>query len=275
MEALNLAGIPVISNQGTGGGYEIPDNYRLSRQYLSTSDMKSILAAIRGVNAALDDRELEMVHEKIQALLPVSEGFGPAADDEYIVFDPMGWDRSRRTAGKIQTLYDAARKRKIVSIRYVDSGGKESLRHMEPMTVIQKGFSWYVHGYCLKRKAFRLFKLKRIRQLEVEKSSFCRRPGSYLQSNELHQDTDDMITVVMKFASQLRHVVEEYFDEASVEASSSDCLTVRIDLPYGEWLIGMILAYGDLVEVISPEFLRDEIRTCLEKTLKKYNTVQT
>jgi len=35
IEAINLAGIPIISNQGGGGGYEIPENYKLNKQYLS------------------------------------------------------------------------------------------------------------------------------------------------------------------------------------------------------------------------------------------------
>ena len=43
IESINLSGIPVISNQGMDGGYEIPDNYKLSRQYLSLSDLKAIL----------------------------------------------------------------------------------------------------------------------------------------------------------------------------------------------------------------------------------------
>ena len=33
IEAINMAGIPIISNQGANGGYEIPDHYKLNKQY--------------------------------------------------------------------------------------------------------------------------------------------------------------------------------------------------------------------------------------------------
>ena len=73
INALNLAGIPVISNQGTGGGYELPDNYKFNKQFMSIADMRSILSALKGVNAVLDDDDIAVIFEKVQSLLPENE----------------------------------------------------------------------------------------------------------------------------------------------------------------------------------------------------------
>jgi predicted DNA-binding transcriptional regulator YafY len=53
IEAINLAGIPVISYPGNSGGFGIMENYRLDRQLLTLNDMLGILTALKGVNSAL------------------------------------------------------------------------------------------------------------------------------------------------------------------------------------------------------------------------------
>ncbi|MFP4164098.1 MAG: helix-turn-helix transcriptional regulator [Chitinispirillaceae bacterium] len=47
IEALNAAGIPVVSYQGAGGGYCLMKNYRIDRQVFSLDDMLSIVAAFK------------------------------------------------------------------------------------------------------------------------------------------------------------------------------------------------------------------------------------
>jgi predicted DNA-binding transcriptional regulator YafY len=59
MDAINLAGIPIVSFAGNDGGFGIMENYRIDSQALTLNDMFTILSAFKGVTTSLDDVELE------------------------------------------------------------------------------------------------------------------------------------------------------------------------------------------------------------------------
>ncbi|OGR22475.1 MAG: hypothetical protein A2277_17995 [Desulfobacterales bacterium RIFOXYA12_FULL_46_15] len=265
IESINLSGIPVISNQGMDGGYEIPENYKLSRQYLSLSDLRSILTALKGINAALDDKEIELIFEKIQCLLPDNEKTGSKNDREILVFDTFGWGKQEKSAGRIQILYEAIKNHRLVDILYRDGNGQSSQRVVEPMTLIQKGFSWYLFGFCRERNALRLFKLTRMKHVTELPGRFERRPGHYREIKTEWPPSEKKLEAVLKFSAGLKHKVEDYHEDSDIIAEDEDSITVKTFLPNGEWLMATILAYGPDVEVLSPESLRKQIRDRIDQ----------
>ncbi len=271
IEAINLSGIPVISNQGMDGGYGIPDNYKLSRQYLSLSDLRAILTALKGINAALEDKDIELIFEKVQSLLPDSEKTSPGNNAETLVFDTFGWGRQEKSVTRIQTLYEAIKNCRIVEIGYRDGYGNASQRIVEPMTLIQKGFSWYLFGFCRGKKDFRLFKLTRMKTLKELHDRFKRRPGQYREMDTEWLPPENNPEVVLKFSSALRHRVEDYHEDSGIIAEDQDSITVKTRLPHGEWLLATILAYGPDVEVLSPISLRKEVEDRIGRMASLYH----
>ena len=270
IESINISGIPVISNQGMDGGYEIPENYKLSRQYLSLSDLRSILTALKGINAALDDKEIELIFEKIQCLLPESEKTGPKNDTETLVFDTFGWGKQEKSAGRIQTLYEAIKNHRLIDILYLDGNGRSSQRIVEPMTLIQKGFSWYLFGFCRERKDFRLFKLTRMKGINELSDRFERRPGHYQDIATEWSSPEKNLEMVLKFSAGLRHRIEEYHEDSDIIAEDGDFITVKMAVPYGEWLLTTLLAYGPDVEILSPKFLRNKVKDRIDQMASLY-----
>ncbi len=47
IEAINLAGIPIVSQVGSNGGFYIIDNYKINHQLLTLEDMISIIEALK------------------------------------------------------------------------------------------------------------------------------------------------------------------------------------------------------------------------------------
>lgn len=270
IEAINLSGIPVISNQGMAGGYEIPDNYKLSRQYLSLSDLRAILTALKGINAALEDKDLELIFEKVQSLLPDSEKTGSGNNAETLVIDTFGWRRQEKSANRIQTLYEAIKNCRLVAIGYRDGYGKASQRIVEPMTLIQKWFSWYLFGFCREKKDFRLFKLTRMKSIKELSDRFERRSGYYREIQTEWPTHEKNLEVVLKFAAHLRHRVEDYHEDADIVAEAQDSITIKTRFPDGEWLLATILAYGSDVEVLSPASLRKEVKNRIDRMASLY-----
>lgn len=269
IEAINLAGIPVISLQGNQGGYEIPENYKLNKQYLSISDMRSILTGLQGVNATLDDDQIRLLLEKIQGLLPQSFPGREQGDDLMIIFDPYGWGDQTRTAEKVQQLFEMIKQQQLLQLDYSDSHGNQTIRQIEPMTLIQKGFAWYLYGWCALKKDFRLFKLTRIRRFEQLPQTFKRRSNTFKSNVKPWGSPGKQIEITLKYDIALAHLVDEYHDESQILSRDEHSVIVTDVFPDGEWLYGMILSHGTRIEVLAPDDIRCKVaeRICRMKRL--------
>jgi predicted DNA-binding transcriptional regulator YafY len=78
------------------------------------------------------------------------------------------------------------------------------------------------------------------------------------------------VSAMLRFRPELRVLVEDFFSYADIRDDESGFLLVKLELPEDNWLYGMILSYGDGVEVISPAPLREKIAEISRKTLQLY-----
>jgi predicted DNA-binding transcriptional regulator YafY len=70
IDAINMAGIPIISYPGNNGGFGIVDNYKLSHQLLTLNNLCSILSALKNMNSTIENSELDASIEKLRNLIP-------------------------------------------------------------------------------------------------------------------------------------------------------------------------------------------------------------
>ena len=82
MEAIDLAGIPVISVQGPSGGYGIMEGYKMDRRLVTVDDLFFIITALRSIGGSLDDRRIDDALEKMRGLLPATGG-GPTGTKNF------------------------------------------------------------------------------------------------------------------------------------------------------------------------------------------------
>ena len=175
VEAINLAGVPVISTRGQGGGFTVMDDFRIDRQVLSLDDMAAISSALRGVHGALEDPKSRRALEKITALVPEALSGELTTRSQMLVISPSPYGQSDRIRETIQTLHQAVVGSRPVTFVYHDAKGQESLRRVEPHTLLLYGSTWYLYGWCLLRQDWRLFRLARIREVRESGTSFTRR----------------------------------------------------------------------------------------------------
>ncbi len=50
MDAINMAGIPVCSTSGVGGGFEIMQNYKIEKKVFTDADLSAILTGLYGLS---------------------------------------------------------------------------------------------------------------------------------------------------------------------------------------------------------------------------------
>ena len=158
IEALCKAGIPIQTTQGVGGGISIMSGYRMDRTILTSRDMQVIMAGLRSLDSVSGSSYYSQLMEKIQA--GSSE---LVSGKESMLIDLSSWYKAT-LAPKISMIQDAIETRHLLKFKYFAPSG-ESVRNIEPYYIVFKWNSWYVYGWCRKRKDFRLFKLNRMDKL--------------------------------------------------------------------------------------------------------------
>jgi predicted DNA-binding transcriptional regulator YafY len=270
IEAINLAGIPVISFSGNDGGFGIMENYRLDRQLLTLNDMFSILSALKGINTGLKTAELESAIEKISSLVPKEKSGEMNLRFQQLVIDINPWRCSDKLKNILRKVQDAINGNNIMKIKYSNIKGESLQRIIEPMTLILNGYTWYLFAFCRKRSDYRMFKLTRIKTINKLQQNFIRRDASYKDYMKQDNESSSIVHLVLKFSSKIRARVEEYFSEDQIKILKDGDIIVNVSYPEDEWVYSIILSYGEYVEVLKPPHIRKIIGEKAKKILGQY-----
>ncbi len=268
METLQQAGIPIQSRQGKEGGYSILPNYKIDRQYLSLQDMSSILTALGGIQPALNSPEIEAARDKIRSLIPPQREEELALRQSRLVFDLAPWGSQARLEADYARIYQAICDQKTIRFTYRGWKGEEERRVVEPMTLMFKGFNTYLFGWCRLREDFRVFRVSRVRDLEILPEVFLRREGNYTSYMDYQAPPENSLATVLKFSPLAAERVREYFPEDRIDNQPDGTLLVRTEFPSEPWVVGYLLGFGPEMEVLSPVSLRAELIDALKKIQK-------
>lgn len=270
IESINLAGIPIVSLQGNTGGFEIMKNYKIDKQLLTLKDMLTMISALKGINIALKDEKLDSAIEKITNLVPKDKSNIIDNYAEQFVIDILPWQYSQEKKNIIQQLHKAISANTLIEFSYRNLKSESSTRTIEAMTLIFKGYTWYLFGYCRLRKDFRVFRVSRINNLKLLDDIFERKNVSYKKYFEPINDTSPTIDLILKFDASVRTQVEDFYDKKHIDIQDDGSLIVQTAFPDNEWLYSIILYYGDKVEVLEPANVRENIREKAENILGMY-----
>ena len=262
IEDLCMAGIPIETTQGTGGGIRIMDGYRMDRTILTSKDMQMILAGLRSLDSVSGSSYYGQLMEKIQA---GSSEFISGRDS--ILIDLSSWYRET-LAPKIETIQDAIGFKKTIRFKYFSPGG-DTEREIEPYYLIFKWTSWYVYGYCLLRKDFRMFKLNRMDGItHVASFEGDREVPMPDLSNKKVFPAKGRVKAVFD-PSMKWQLVEEYGTGSFTEIEDGSLLFEH-EYADDEGLLAWMLSCRDKVTVLEPEHIREKLFKITSEIAKRY-----
>ena len=273
IDSINLAGIPIIAYQGSGGGFAIMENFAIDRQVLTFNDVHSIVSSLKGIYTAFGDRKYADAKEKIENIVSSPQKEELKRLDDQLVIDILPWGFGEDKKDLLQKLHRCINNKSLVSFKYCNAKGEETERTIEPMTLIFKGYSWYLFAFCLLKEDFRYFRVSRIREFKVLCKQFKDRGVRYSDYSEPRYIQDDRKPIEMKLLidKTLRYRVEEAYSPSQIEYKANGSVIVTVVFPEDDWVYGLILSYGEKVEVLSPDYLKVIIKEKAEKIYKKYN----
>ncbi|MGO4110386.1 helix-turn-helix transcriptional regulator [Paenibacillus sp. YAF4_2] len=266
LDSLGQAGIPIVSYTGMEGGYEIMDSFRLDRQLLSFDELTALSTALRGLEStkAYDRSNMDLLLNKVGAMVAQAEQ-GRAGEGDRIHIDFTPWKNSDEDQSRYDSLRQAVNDRKLIRFTYTSRSGGEQEREVEPMALVLKNYAWYLHGYCRLRGDYRIFKLTRIRELDILTGTFVRREESLAQLNErwktpAKNELNEGISAVLRFKASAAISVMDHFDEKNIERLPDGQLIVRMTYSSEHWLIRSALHYMTDVIVLEPASVAAKVR---------------
>ncbi|MBN2041154.1 MAG: YafY family transcriptional regulator [Spirochaetes bacterium] len=220
IEAINIAGIPVVAHSGINGGFSIMENYKIDRQLLTLNDMMSIITALNSVNLVFDDAGVDSTIEKIRNLVPREKESEINLRSEQIVIDLLPWGYPGRYKKLLKEIQQAVEGNSLINLLYTNSGGETVSRIVEPMTLVLKGYVWYVFAFCRLRNDYRIFRLSRITGIVTLQETFVRKSGSFRDIPKWENDNTEPVNLVLKFSPEMKARVYDYFDDENIKRES-------------------------------------------------------
>lgn len=257
IEELCKAGIPIITTQGQGGGISIMDGYRMERTLFTTKEMQDILAGLRSLDSVNGTNRYLQLMEKLSA---DSSDF--MTGNQSVLIDLSSWYQNA-LASKIEIIRDAIDCKRNLTFAYYSPRG-ESNRQIEPYYLIFKWANWYVWGWCSMRQDFRLFKLNRMEELALGETTFEGRHCPLPDLSDKKVFSGD-IEVKALFQPEYKwKLIEEYGPYCYTEQEDGKLL-FQSHFTNKDYLITWLFSFHDGVELVSPEEIRTEIRTVIER----------
>lgn len=262
VEDICKAGIPLITIQGHGGGISIADGYKIDKSLFTNEELQTIFTGLKSVDSISEVSHLTKLIEKL------SSKTNKITDENVIIIDLASHYQNPLTQ-KIDIIKKAILNHHIISFKYYYEKG-EKQRIIEPYKLIFKWSSWYVLGYCLDKKAFRLFKLNRLWDIQNSNKSFSLRDIPAEELNLNNYFTEAKINLKAIFAETEKYrLIEEYGANCYSTIENGKLLFEWSFVSY-EHMLNWVLSFGDKVYILEPEKLRYEYKKQAENIIKMY-----
>lgn len=273
LDTLNLAGIPIISYPGIGGGVSIIEGYKIDKKILSTDDTRKIFTALKGLKSIENDNSYNSL---IAKLIPKQEK-EIFLYSEYII-NFSSWFDDSVIHEKAIILHKAICNRQCVSLEYVSKKSREK-RIVEPYKLIFKQSDWYLYAFCRNRNDFRLFKLKRIISYELLENFFEQQQISdicfeknYAKDLFSKQYKKGFIKVVLEYDLKDEFEITQKIDASFFQEISNQTDTGQICFYTSSLssVSNLVFEMLDKVRVISPPELYNDIICRLKNANRFY-----
>jgi predicted DNA-binding transcriptional regulator YafY len=265
VDAICLAGIPLVTYPGGGGGISIADGFSIDQSLLTQDELGSIILGLKSLDSVLGDPMLPLLLGKISGN---SDPYIHLKDD--IIIDLASHYKSS-LAPKIRLLREALSQRRMVQFHYYAKDGSTQ-RVFEPYCIVFKWTAWYVFGYCRLRSDFRLFKLNRITQLLLTEDQFDPRevPEDKLDFDAFYSDPEVRQYASLLLDRSLEYVMIDEFGPDSYEISDNGTITAQWDYINEREMVKTILSLGSGVRVVSSPGLVMAVQNESEKIAQLY-----
>ncbi len=178
LESLSMAGVPVYSQPGRGGGWSLVGGARTDLSGLTASEARTLFLVAGPSSTATPDVKAAL--RKLVQALPETFRADAEAAANAVVLDPVGWDRNRvERPPQLDELERAVIDGVQVRLGYADRAGTASDRTVHPLGLAVKGTTWYLVANT--DRGLRTFRVNRVQSVARTEQAVERPEGFDLE----------------------------------------------------------------------------------------------
>jgi predicted DNA-binding transcriptional regulator YafY len=267
VQALSEMGVPVIAREGAGGGYSLPEDYRLAPLPLSSREAFLLLLALSAINKLSDApfaQERTSLMAKIQAALPTHQH----GDVEQLLSAvSVGMPEREQRAPFLDALLQAVQEKVWVRIEY-QSAERRSTQHVFPRRIFAQHGLWYLDAYSHEHEEDRRYRVDRIHYLAPAGTQFSVEPPEPVA----YEDESHPQIVAALTPRGMAMVESEPSVAARVQRNDDGSGTFFGRCPPEElsWFSRYLAGLGDEVVVLEPPELRVRLAQLGQQLTRRY-----
>jgi predicted DNA-binding transcriptional regulator YafY len=286
MEALGIAGIPVATTRGNGGGYFLFNNYKTDLTGLNEQEVRTLflgnstrLLSDLGLGKAADSAVLKLLNA-----LPMVQRARAEYVRQRLYIDPTGWFHPPESRVELLELFqEALWSGRQVHLRYErGTDHEERQRTIDPLGLVAKVGIWYLVG-LIEGNEIRVYRISRIHAAELGGESLQRPEDFDLPvfwdrwCRQFMQMLDEYPLVVQIAAERVEAFAREYGEAIRAQVRQAenwdqerDWVTIKMSFEHELMASTQLLGWGTAVRVVEPISLRERIVSLAQGIVDMY-----
>lgn len=255
-------------------GYGVMDGYKIPPLMFTSRELATIMVGLNFVKSQVDKMlvdDARGVEVKIKNVLPDElKQFMNSLDDRTVVDPFLHFGYEKKEGGNWYLVSSAISQKKMMTFSYRSKSDETvSNRKLDPYLLVFYRDHWNVIGFSHKRQAIRNFVLDRMSNVKIREEKFT-------ENSEI--DTEALIFGSNESGQLVEVLVDKGVDRAfraslptkifKKKESSSKKIKVSFFFDNLGYLNEWLLQFGEKVEIISPESLKEKRRNVLNKMLE-------
>ena len=281
LEALQVAGFPIYNERVEGKGiwslldtvkHQIPIPFTLT-ELMALYFGSDMLKVFRGT---VFYDSLESLFQKVRTTLPPESKKYLKNVEQTLHLGLKPFKEYSKFKEIINRVNEAAiKKLSIEIVYYTMSRKKESRRKVDPYKVWFFNGTFYLIGFCHKRKEVRIFALDRIKMLHLTNETF-EVPEDFSLEDFVGPSfgvfQGEPVKVKVWFAPHVAGYIKEkiWHESQQIEEQDDGSVIFEAEVAGTDEIKFWVMSWGSHALVLEPDSLREEIRIETESMLDRY-----
>jgi predicted DNA-binding transcriptional regulator YafY len=269
IKSLEASGVPIYGEAGVG--YSLVDGYKLPPIMFSREEAASFIAAEKLMEKFTDGNmrnHFQSAVFKVKSVLRSDEKDWVESIESRVKISDRTLELPENSPKVLNALFESIAQKIQLQMTYQSlESDAPSQRNIEPVGIYHENNFWYLMAYCHLRKDYRNFRTDRILELEKTSISFEREHREldyYLKKEDPKEPSIIRFQVSRKVAPYLQND-RKYYGFIS-EERKGDVVEMIFRGNFKEnGIARWILMFGDYLEVLEPQELKEYALELLEK----------
>jgi predicted DNA-binding transcriptional regulator YafY len=265
VRTLEEAGVPLVGEAGIG--YSIMEGYRLPPVMLTREEATSFITAgkfVEKMNDAFTEENYKSGMFKIKAVLRSAEkDFLEDISDNIAVVKQNFGSKNKNQESHLPALLSAISQKNVLAMEYfANHNQQQTSRHIEPVGIFHMSSQWYLIGWCHLRKAYRHFRVDRIKKLNPTEKKFEKAHPSLKAFLDEMTKKEALTKVVMQIdkAQQKFFGDQKYYNGYVSQKETGNHIEMTFLTASTEGFARWYLMVGDNARILEPASLKKRVK---------------